>query len=97
MNINEIKRKIIPILLKHGVKRASIFGSYARGEQNEASDVDILVEFGEGKSLLDLVRLKYELEKALGKKVDLLTYNSIHPLLKDRILKEAVDILWKKM
>ncbi|CAB3289243.1 DNA polymerase beta domain protein region [Methanocaldococcus lauensis] len=93
MNVREIKIKIIPILLKHGVKRASIFGSYARGEHKETSDVDILVEFGEGKSLLDLVRLKYELEEVLGKKVDLLTYNSIHPLLKDRILKEAVDIL----
>ncbi|CAB3290140.1 DNA polymerase beta domain protein region [Methanocaldococcus lauensis] len=93
MNVNEIKAKIIPILLKHGVKRASIFGSYARGEQKDTSDVDILVEFGKGKSLLDLVRLKYELEEVLGKKVDLLTYNSIHPLLKDRILKEAVDIL----
>jgi len=97
MNINEIKRKIIPILLKHGVKRASIFGSYARNEQKETSDIDILVEFGEGKSLLDLVRLKYELEEVLGKEVDVLTYNSIHPLLKDRILNEAVDVLWEKM
>jgi len=93
MNINEIKRKIVPILLKHGVKRASIFGSYARGEQKETSDIDILVEFGEEKSLLDLVRLKYELEEVLEKKVDILTYNSIHPLLKERILNEAVDIL----
>ncbi|NPA62522.1 MAG: nucleotidyltransferase family protein [Methanococci archaeon] len=93
MNINEIKRKITPILLKHGVKRASIFGSYARNEQKETSDIDILVEFDKKKSLLDLVRLKYELEEVLGKEVDILTYNSIHPLLKERILNEAVDIL----
>jgi predicted nucleotidyltransferase len=93
MNINEIKRKIIPILLKHNIKKASIFGSYARGEQKETSDIDILVEFGEGKSLLDLVRLKYELEEVLGKEVDVLTYNSIHPLLKEKILNEAVNIL----
>ncbi|WP_457613569.1 nucleotidyltransferase family protein [Methanocaldococcus sp.] len=70
-----------------------MFGSYARNEQKETSDIDILVEFDKKKSLLDLVRLKYELEEVLGKEVDILTYNSIHPLLKERILNEAVDIL----
>jgi len=86
--LEEIRRKILPILKKHGVTKAGVFGSWARGESKEGSDLDILVELPEGKSLLDLARLKIELEERLGMKVDVLTYNSIHPLLRDRILNE---------
>jgi predicted nucleotidyltransferase len=75
-------------LKRFGVKRASLFGSLARGEDREDSDIDILVEFEAGKSLLDLAGLKIELEELLGRRVDLLTFNSLHPLLKDKILKE---------
>ena len=92
-NINNIKKKILDILRKHDVKRASIFGSVARGEANEGSDVDILVEFKGRKSLLDLAGLKLELQEVLGMDVDVITYNSIHPLLRTRILKEKVAIL----
>ena len=86
--LEEIRRKILPILRKHGVTKASVFGSWARGESKEGSDLDILVELPEGKSLLDLARLKIELEERLGIRVDVLTYNSIHPLLRERILNE---------
>ena len=86
--LEEIRRKILPILKKHGVTKASVFGSWARGESKEGSDLDILVELPEGKSLLDLARLKIELEERLDMGVDVLTYNSIHPLLRDRILSE---------
>ena len=55
--------------------------------------IDILVEFKGEKSLLDLVGLKIELEERLGKKVDVRTYNSLHPLLKERILNEQEVIL----
>lgn len=91
--LEEIKDKIIPVLRGHGVKRASIFGSFAKGEGREDSDIDILVEFEGGKSLLDLVGLKMDLEEALGRKVDVLTYDSLHPLLRDRILEEQRAIL----
>jgi len=64
-----------------------------RGEQKEGSDIDILIEFKGNKSLLDLAGLKIELEETLHRKVDVLTYNSLHPLLKDRILKEQKVIL----
>jgi len=91
--MEEIKDKIIPILKKYGVKRASLFGSFVRGEERKDSDIDILVEFEGEKSLLDLAGLKIELEEILERKVDVLTYNSLHPLLKDRILKEEKVIL----
>lgn len=92
-NLDNIKKKALPVLIDAGVIRSSIFGSYARGENNEESDIDVLVEFPQGKSLLDLVRLERKLGKVLVKKVDLLTYNSISPLLKDYIQKDAIQIL----
>ena len=87
------KRKIIPILKKHDVIRASIFGSFARGEGRKNSDIDILIRFKGQKSLLDLVELEMALQKALQRKVDLLTFKSVHPLLKERILSEQKVIL----
>jgi hypothetical protein len=64
-----------------------------RGEQKEDSDLDVLVEFEGKKSLLDLAGLKIKLEEVLGRRVDVLTYNSLHPLLRDRILQEQKVIL----
>lgn len=63
---------------------------------NKKSDIDILVKLNSKNSLLDLVRIQFILEDKLGKKVDLLTYNSIHPLLKDIILKEQKVIYEKR-
>ena len=93
MELEQLKNKIIPVLERYEVKKAAVFGSFVRGEQTEDSDIDILVEFKGEKSLLDLAGLKIELEDALNRKVDVLTYNSLHPLLKDRILKEQKVIL----
>jgi len=91
--IEEIKRKILPILKPYGVKRVGLFGSYVRGEMREDSDIDILVEIEKDISLLDFVGLKLEIEETLGKKVDLVEYNTIKPLLRERILNEQVIIL----
>ena len=90
MNKATITETMIPILDRNGVIKATLFGSFASGEGTEDSDIDLLVEFEKGKSLLDLVGLKIELEETLGRKVDVVTYNSINPLLKDSILKEQV-------
>ncbi|GAJ19415.1 unnamed protein product, partial [marine sediment metagenome] len=62
------------------VGKASFFGSIVRGEATEKSDIDLLVELPRKASLLDLVGLKIELEEKLGKRVDVLTYNSLHPV-----------------
>jgi predicted nucleotidyltransferase len=88
-----IKDIIIKVLKKHNVKKAAIFGSVARGEATEESDIDIVIEFEGRKSLLDLVDLKLELQELLGKKVDVITYNSINPLLKEQILNEQKILL----
>jgi len=93
MTIMEIKNKIMPVLNKYGVKKASLFGSVVREEQTDSSDIDLLVELPETASLLELVSLKLDLEEILKKKVDVLTFDSLHPLLKDKILHEQEAVL----
>jgi len=92
-HIEEIKRKILPILQRYGVKRVGLFGSRVRGEMREDSDIDILVEIEKDISLLDFVGIKLEIEEALGRKIDLVEYNTIKPLLRERILNEQVIVL----
>lgn len=93
--LKKLKPKIVKILKENDVARAGIFGSYARGEAKKNSDIDILIKFKGRKSLFDLVGLEIELKKKLKKNVDLLTYNSINHLLKERILNDEVRIIWK--
>ena len=91
---SSIKKRSLPILKRHDVKRAAIFGSFARGEAKARSDVDFLIEYkSKNKSLFDLVDLKSELENSLGRKVDIITYNSIYWRLREQILGEQVVIL----
>jgi uncharacterized protein len=91
--IEQVKKRILPLLKEAGVLRSPLFGSFIRGEQTEESDIDILIEFPKGKSLLDLVDLEMKLEQVLGRKVDLLTYNSLSPYLKDSIQNAQLPIL----
>jgi len=80
-------------LNRYGVSRAGVFGSLVRGEMTEGSDIDILVEIKSDISLLDFIHIKHELEDALGRKVDLVEYDTIKPLLRERILSEQQPIL----
>lgn len=87
--LSMVFKKVVSILVGYGAKKIAIFGSYTKGEASSGSDIDILVEFSERKSLLDLVGIEIELSEALHMKVDLLTEKSISPYLIDRIKKEA--------
>ncbi|MFA5856844.1 MAG: nucleotidyltransferase family protein [Candidatus Pacearchaeota archaeon] len=93
LNIDEIKNKIIRILKSNDVIRAGLFGSYARGDYNEDSDLDILVEFKGNKSIFDISKLKLQLEDEINKSIDIITYKSINPLLKKEILLEEIKLL----
>jgi predicted nucleotidyltransferase len=84
--------KIARMLKKRGAIKVAVFGSYARGDQGPDSDLDIMVEFSERKSLLDIIGIEQELSDKLGLKVDLLTEKAISPYLIDRIRKEMVVI-----
>ena len=92
MKVEEIKDKIEPVLIRHKIKRAGIFGSIVKGAASADSDIDILVELGNKISLLEFVGIKYELEDLLGRKVDLVEYDAIKPRLKDKIMSEEVRI-----
>lgn len=95
MEKEDVKSYIISVLKKHGVLKASLFGSYVRGEQTTVSDIDILVELEENRSLLDLIRLEMELSEVIGRKVDVLTYGSLNSLIKDTILSEQ-ELIYEK-
>jgi predicted nucleotidyltransferase len=81
-------KKLIEICHQNDIAMIGVFGSMARGEATKDSDVDLLVKFSKGKSLLTLVRLEREISMALGRKVDLLTEAAISPYLRDRIKRE---------
>src|SRR3989344_4580431 len=92
-DIDQIKRKIVPILKKSGVTRAWIFGSYARGEQNKKSDVDILVEINNEVGLIEFIGLKVSIEELLRRKVDLVEYSTIRPEIRENIIRDEISIL----
>lgn len=96
MTIQDISAKIIPTLKREGVTKTALFGSVVRGEAKKRSDVDLLVELDDDKSLLDLVGLKLDLEEKLGRKVDIVEYDAIKPTLKDIILNEQKIIYEQK-
>jgi len=91
--MDEVIEKLIHVLKKHGIKKIEIFGSYARGEAKQGSDLDLIVEFEKRKSLLELVGIEQELEDRLGIKIDLLTEASISPYLIEKIKKESKVVL----
>ena len=91
-SLEKIKSKIIRILRNNNIKKAGIFGSYAVGKNKKNSDIDIIVEPPKNIGLR-FVKIQFELENNLKKKVDLITYGSVHPLLKKRILDEEVRLI----
>ena len=88
----ESREEIARIAAAHGARNVRVFGSAGRGEAGGASDLDLLVDMAEGRSLFDLVALSDELEDALGIEVDVVTEGGLSPYLRDRILDEAVAL-----
>lgn len=86
------REQIINTALHHKISNIKVFGSVIRGEETSDSDIDFLVDCKEECSLFDLIALKDELENVLNRKVDIVTEESIHWTLKDKILKEAKEI-----
>lgn len=91
-NLDDIKKKIRPILRKYGIKKAGIFGSSVRGA-SVVNDLDLLVKIDKKISLLEFIGIQQELEDELGIKVDLVEYEAIKPALKDEILRDEEPVL----
>lgn len=96
MNVRRLLKQhrnaILAVAAKHGARNVRVFGSAARGEAREDSDVDVLVAMESGRTLLDLVALSDELEALLGRPVDVVTENGVSPYLRERIYAEAVAV-----
>lgn len=87
--LKEKRDEILRVAAKHGARNVRVFGSVVRGEAGDQSDIDFLVEFEPGRSLLDHAGLVLDLEELLGRKVDVVTERGLYWLLRRRILKEA--------
>jgi hypothetical protein len=85
---DEIRR----IAACHGAHNLRVFGSTVRGEETADSDIDILIDLAQGRSLLDIVALKQDLEDLLGRHVDVVTNEAISPYLRETVLSEAVEL-----
>jgi predicted nucleotidyltransferase len=96
MNIEEIlknkRNEILDIANHYGARKMRIFGSILRGEATVNSDVDFLVELEQGRSLLDIIAIKQDLEDLLGCKVDVVTEAALSPYIRDEVLGQAVSL-----
>ena len=96
MGIRELLRdrreEILRIAAKHGARNVRVFGSVVRGEADEASDIDFLVDLEPERSLLDHAALLLELQDFLGRKVDVVSDRGIKPRIRERVLHEAVPL-----
>lgn len=92
-NVVQFKNAVRPILKKAGVKSSALFGSFARGDYNKNSDIDMLVEFKMPVGLFAFSDLKTKLERELKRKVDLVSAGGVSPLIKQYINRDSVQII----
>jgi hypothetical protein len=90
--VEQQREEILRIAARHGARNVRVFGSVARGEADEASDIDFLVEMEPGRSLLDLGGLQVELESLLGRPVDVVTVRGLKARIRNVVLHEAVPV-----
>ena len=86
------REEILKLCARYGARNVRVFGSVARGETDEQSDIDFLVELEPGRSLFDLGGLQYDLEQLLGCRVDVVTERGLKPRIQERVLREAVPL-----
>lgn len=90
--LKDKREEILRLCAKHGARSVRVFGSVARGQADQHSDVDFLVELEPGRTLLDLGGLQQELEGLLGQRVDVVTVRGLKARIRDRVLREAVPV-----
>jgi predicted nucleotidyltransferase len=90
--LTEKRADITQIARAHGGRHVRVFGSMARGDSRPNSDIDLLLDLEPGRSLLDLIAIKQDLEDLLGRKVDVVTEAAVSPYLRETILREAVPL-----
>jgi predicted nucleotidyltransferase len=91
-DVRRHREAILHLAARYGIRRVRVFGSVARAEAASTSDLDVLVDFEPGRSLLDQVGFTQELETLLGRRVDVVAEGGLNPYLEARILAEAVPL-----
>lgn len=86
-------KEILELARKHGITNVRVFGSMARQEADEVSDLDLLVDFAEGSNLFDQIGFKQELEERLHRRVDVATRRSLHWFIRDKVIAEAEPLV----
>ena len=89
---NEQRQEILALAARHGAKSIRVFGSVVRGEADEQSDVDFLVDMEPGRSLMDMGGLLMDLQELLGCKVDVVSEKGLRQRIRERVLKEAMPL-----
>jgi hypothetical protein len=96
MKLDDLRRtkrtEILAVAARHGARNVRVFGSLARGEADERSDIDLLVDMDPGRSLMDHADLWLDLNAALGCKVDVASERALKPRVRERVLREAVPL-----
>jgi len=90
--LREKRQEVLRVAEKHGARNVRIFGSAARGQADEQSDIDLLVKMDPGRSLLDHAALWLEIEQLLGCKVDVVSEGGLKPRIRERVLRDAVPL-----
>jgi len=90
--LREKRQEVLRVAEKHGARNVRIFGSAARGQADEQSDIDLLVRMDPGRSLLDHAALWLEIEQLLGCKVDVVSEGGLKPRIRERVLRDAVPL-----
>ena len=91
-DIQRRRNDILRLAEQHGARNIRVFGSVARGEGDEASDLDVLVEMGADRSLMDRIALKQALEDLLGVEVDVVNEKALRPAIRERVLRDLVEL-----
>jgi len=92
VDAQEVRKDILRIASAYGASNLRVFGSTGRGDSGATSDLDLLVDMAEGRSLFDLIALSNELKESLGIEVDVVTEASLSPYIRDHVLNEAVAL-----
>jgi predicted nucleotidyltransferase len=93
MQIHSIKDRILEVLKRYPIKKAAIFGSFARNEANTTSDIDLLIEPNQPITLFDVLRLEKELADVTSRKIDIVEFSAIKNSIRTNVLRDAISIL----
>ena len=93
MALDKLKKQVAGILNKYPIAKAALFGSYARGEENKSSDIDILIETSKPISLFVILKIERELQQLTKRKIDIVEYSAIKPSIRKNVLSDAISIL----